>query len=447
MWIPVGPVLRPGLIAPENVPSSPATGAGSLRALSLSPFGRLVTSSAVSNLGDGLRVTALPLLAASLTRDPAAIAAVTAVVWLPWLVFGVVGGTIVDRVSRIGLLIGVQVARMLVVATLAVLVWQDQVSMLVVYVVAFGIGIGEVLADTAMQAVIPTLVPEGELERANGQLYAAQATANDFIGPPVGSVLYANAASMPFVANAAAWGVSAILLSRLFITQPARTVRAPTSFIEDVVVGGRWLARHEVLRVLLVWGGVVNASLVAFGSISVLFALEILRVSEAAYGFLAASIGLGGITGTLVAGRLVRRFGRGRLIQAGAVAGGTGGMLAGLAESPILFAALLFVLTASAAVVSIVVAALRQSIVPNELLGRVHATFRVFSYGAIPLGAVAGGWLASDFGLRAPYLIGGSIVVLAGLLIGLWVNDATIASSREPSGPTAPGATSDARQP
>ena len=222
--------------------------------MSVRPFSRLLASSAVSNLGDGLRVTALPLLAASLTRDPTAIAAVTAVVWLPWLVFGIVGGTIVDRVSRIGLLIGVQVARMLVVAALAALVWQDQASMLVIYVVAFGIGLGEVLADTAMQAEIPTLVPEGELERANGQLFAAQATANDFIGPPVGSVLYANAAPVPFVANAAAWGVSAILLSRLFVTQPARGVRPATSFVEDVVVGAKWLARHEVLRVLLVWG-------------------------------------------------------------------------------------------------------------------------------------------------------------------------------------------------
>lgn len=413
--------------------------------MSARPFRRLLASSAVSNLGDGLRVTALPLLAASLTRDPTAIAAVTAVVWLPWLVFGIVGGTIVDRVSRIGLLIGVQVARMLVVAALALLVWQDAASMLVIYVVAFGIGLGEVLADTAMQAVIPTLVPEGELERANGQLFAAQATANEFIGPPVGSVLYANAAPVPFLANAAAWGVSAILLSRLFVTQPARTARPPTSFVEDVVVGAKWLAGHEVLRVLLVWGAVVNASLVAFGSITVLFALEILRVSEAAFGFLAAAIGLGGITGTLVAGRLVRRLGRGRLIQAGAVAGGAGGVLAGLVDAPVLFAALMFVLTASAAAVSIVVSALRQSIVPNELLGRVHATFRVFSYGAIPLGALAGGWVASAFGLRAPYLIGGAIVVLAGLLIGFWVNDATIGVARERAGASGAAATGDAR--
>src|SRR5919107_1930460 len=158
------------------------------RLVSISPFRRLWASSAVSNLGDGLRVTALPLLAASLTRDPTAIAAVTAVVWLPWLVFGIVGGTIVDRMPRIGLIVAVQLGRMLVIAALGAMVWLDQASMPIIYVVAFAIGIGEVLADTTMQTLIPAVVPDAELETANGQLYAAQAGANDFSGPPVGSV-------------------------------------------------------------------------------------------------------------------------------------------------------------------------------------------------------------------------------------------------------------------
>ena len=163
----------------------------------------------MSNLGDGLRVTALPLLAASITRDPSAIAAVTAVVWLPWLVFGIIGGTIVDRVPRIGLIVFVQVARMLVIGALGAMVWLDQASMLVIYVVAFVIGIGEVLADTTMQTLIPAVVPDEDLEQANGQLYAAQAVANDFAGPPVGSVLFAALTWIPFALNAVAWGASA----------------------------------------------------------------------------------------------------------------------------------------------------------------------------------------------------------------------------------------------
>lgn len=393
-------------------------------------FRRLWTASAVSNLGDGLRVTALPLLAASLTRDPSAIAAVTAVVWLPWLVFGIVGGTIVDRMPRIGLIVGVQLGRMLVIAALGALVWLDQASMLVIYAVAFAIGIGEVLADTTMQTLIPAIVPDEDLEQANGQLYAAQAVANDFAGPPVGSMLFAALSWIPFALNAVAWGLAAALLGGLRLGAPSRVARAPTTFIEDVVVGARWLWGHPVLRALLVWGAVVNASLVAFGSIYVLFALEVLALSEAAYGFLAAAIGLGGIAGTVVAGRLVRGVGRSRVIQLGGIVAGVVGIIGGFMTSAIAFAALMFVLTASAAVVSIVVSALRQSIVPNELLGRVHATFRVFSYGAIPLGALAGGWMAGAYGLRAPYFVGGAIVLVMSLGIGRWVTDAAIERTR-----------------
>ncbi len=384
----------------------------------------------MSNLGDGLRVTALPLLAASITRDPSAIAAVTAVVWLPWLVFGIIGGTIVDRVPRVGLIVFVQVARMLVIGALGAMVWLDQASMFVIYVVAFVIGIGEVLADTTMQTLIPAVVPDEDLDQANGQLYAAQAVANDFAGPPAGSVLFAALTWIPFALNAVAWGAAAVLLAGLQLGAPSRVERPATTFIEDVVVGARWLWRHPVLRALLVWGAVVNASLIAFGSIYVLFALEVLGIGEAAYGFLAAAIGLGGIAGTLVAGRLVRGIGRSRVIQLGGIAAGVVAVIGGFMTSAIAFAALMFVLTASAAAVSIVVSALRQSIVPNELLGRVHATFRVFSYGAIPLGALAGGWLANAFGLRAPYFVGGAIVLVMSLGIGRWVTDAAIERAR-----------------
>ncbi len=403
-------------------------------------FGRLWAANAVSNLGDGLRVTALPLLAASLTRDPAAIAAVSAVVWLPWLVFGLVGGTIVDRLPRVRLLVGVQLGRLVVIGALAVAVWTGNASMAWIYLVAFGIGLGEVLADTTLQTLIPAVVPESELERANGQIYAAQSVANDFAGPPVGSVLFSTLAAAPFVANAAAWGISAALLAGMRVEAPARVATtAPTSFVQDVVSGARWLWAHPVLRPLLIWGAVVNASLTAFSSIYVLFALEILGIGEAAFGFLAAAIGLGGIGGTLAAGWLVSHIGRSRIIAAGGIVGGGAAMLAGLTSEAIGFAGLMIVLMGVAAAVSIVVAALRQAIVPNEMLGRVHATFRVFSYGSIPLGALVGGWLAGALGLRAPYLIGGGVMLVAGLLVGRWVTGTAIDEARRAARPGAVG--------
>jgi MFS family permease len=146
-----------------------------------------------------------------------------------------------------------------------------------------------------------------------------------------------------------------------------------------VVAGARWLFAHPLLRAVLVWAIFVNASLASFTSLYVLFALEVLGLSEAAFGFLTAVAGVGGVTGTLVAGRLVGRFGRGLVVQGGSVVCGVAAITAGLLASPIPFAAMLALLTGSAAVVIIVLTALRQSIVPARLLGRAIATQRAFT--------------------------------------------------------------------
>jgi MFS family permease len=396
----------------------------------LTGFSRLFTASVASNVGDGLRLAALPLLAASLTRDPGAIAAITAVIMLPWLLFGAIGGAIVDRVDRVRLLSSVQIGRMAVVAVLAIIVWTGNASMPLVYLAAFLFGIGEVLADTTMQTLVPALVPDERLEHANGRLYASQSVGNEFVGPPVGSVLFAAVPAAPFALNAVAWGAAAAVLAGLHVEQPHRAQRSPESLLQDVVAGARWLLAQPMLRALVVWAVFVNAALTCFASLYVLFALEVLGISEAAFGFLTAVAGMGGVAGTLVAGRVVARFGRGLVVQGGSVLCGASAIGAGMLASVVPFAALLFVLTASAAVVIVVLTALRQSIVPNRLLGRATATMRMMTYGAVPLGALFGGWLASAFDLRAPFLVGGAVTILAGLAIGRWLTPEAIERAR-----------------
>lgn len=402
----------------------------------MNAFTRLLAASAVSNLGDGIRLGALPLLAATLTRDPTAIAAITAVIWLPWLVFGVVGGAIVDRVQRVRLLVVVQLGRMAVVGALAALVWSNGASMLAIYVVAFAIGLGELLADTTMQTLIPGIVPRDELERANGQLYASQTVANDFVGPPAGSVMFALAQAAPFAVNAVTWALSAVMFVRLRTAQPVRPAGPPTSIRQDIAAGARYLFGHAMLRALLVWAVFVNGALTAFSSIYVLYALEVLRIDAAAFGLLGAAAGVGGVAGTLLAGRIVHRFGRSLTVQAASVIAGASAVVAGLVSSVAIFAALVVLLTAAAAVVIIVLTSLRQAIVPSAMLGRVVATTRAFGYGAIPVGAVLGGLLAEGFGLSAPFVVGGAIVIVASVAILRYLTPAAIEAARAEAGLT-----------
>ena len=149
-------------------------------------YWRFWSATAVSNLGDGIRLGALPLLVTSITREPIAVATVTALTMLPWVVFGAVGGAIVDRTDRRRLIVRAQFARGLVMAALATAVALDRHELWMIYVAAFVVGLGEVLVDSAAQAAVPQLAGDDPdmLELANARLNTALLVTNEVVGAP-----------------------------------------------------------------------------------------------------------------------------------------------------------------------------------------------------------------------------------------------------------------------
>ncbi len=170
---------------------------------------------AISSTGDGMFLTAFPLLAASLTRDPGAIAAVTVANRAPWILFSLPFGAIADRLDRRLLMVTADIVRGVVVALLAALVISGDARMPVLYVSAFVLGCGEVLHACASLALIPVVVGKEDLEEFNASLMAAQAATEQFVGPPLGSALFAISSSIPFVADAVSFGGSVALAARL----------------------------------------------------------------------------------------------------------------------------------------------------------------------------------------------------------------------------------------
>jgi MFS family permease len=391
-------------------------------------FRVLWTAAAVSNLGDGLRVAALPLLAATITRDPARIAAVTAMIWLPWLVIGLHAGAVVDRVNRPKLIRNVQVGRLTVEAALAVLVIAGQASMPTIYIAAFLIGAGEVLVDNALQSLVPRVVARDDLERANSMLIAAETAGNELVGPPVGAFLFAAVPAAPFLIDAASYGYSASAAHRLSGHVPReRRARVPLRRITGEVVDGlRWLRSHSYLRAITVWGGVFNIGSTASFSVLVLFALEILDTGDVGYGVLLSVVAVGGLVGAAVASPLARRVGRGRTILLGAAGSGVVVSIVGLIDNTYGAAALLFASSGLGAMVNVVGRALRQAMVPDLMRGRVTASNRLIVYGAMPLGAALGGWIARTFGLRAAFIVGGVIMTAVSLAIAPWLRERLI---------------------
>ncbi|MGH8913550.1 MAG: MFS transporter [Acidimicrobiia bacterium] len=371
----------------------------------------------MSNLGDGIRLTALPLLAATLTRDPFAVSGVLAATTAPWIVFGPIGGSIVDRVDRRLLMTIGQVVRALVVAGLAVLIATDTVAMLHLYIVGVVIGTGEILVDTSSQAAIPLLAGNLQLETANSRLIAAEFLLNDLAGGPVGAFLFALAAFVPFGVDATTFIVGGLLVAVIRAPMQDERRTGLQTIRSDIAEGLHFVLHHAFLRGLAIAVAVANFSLGAGSAILVLLAIEELGVSEAGYGLMVGAGAVGGVLGALISSAVARRIGRRWTMTIGTAVVAIGQLVVGLAPNGVIAAIGLTFGLFGVTLFTVVGRTLRQALTPDRLLGRVVASFRLIGIGALPFGALFGGWVARAAGLRAPYLIGTALFATAAVLV------------------------------
>jgi Na+/melibiose symporter-like transporter len=380
-------------------------------------FWRLYASSATSNLADGIGRTALPLMAASLTRDPVLVAGLTSFAFLPWLLFALPSGALVDRLDRRRAMSLANAVRALALGVLVALIASGAATVVLLYVVAFVLGVAETVYDSATRALLPQVVTRGQLDRANSLLTVEETLGQQFIGAPVGSALFALAAALPFGVNAAGFAVAAVLvLSLRGGYRPARTAE-PASVARDVVDGVRWLWRHRLLRGLSAISAATSFAQSMSTGVLVLYVLDVLHVPAGRFGLFLLSAGLGAIVGAVVTPRLVRPFGRGPLLTGGAVlaAIAVGGMA--FTDDAVL-AGVLFALTSAGVMVwNVLTMSLRQSLIPEELFGRVQGAYRTLVWGGIPLGSLAGGAIAALIGVPGVFAVSGAaLLVLAGAL-------------------------------
>ncbi len=235
-----------------------------------SNYWRLWSSAGLSNLADGVFKVALPLIAIQYTRDPTLIAGLAVAGGMPWLVFSLYAGAVSDRQDRRVVMVSANVVRAVLLALLAIAIAVDAATIVVLYVVAFSIGMAETLYDTSAQSILPQVVDRRLLSRANGRLYAAELTANEFVGPPLGGFLVTVGAASGHGGSAGVWFVAAgvlLLLRGSFRTghDGSTTIRA------DVAEGLRFLRGHRVLRAMALLTGVGNFAFSAAFAVFVLY--------------------------------------------------------------------------------------------------------------------------------------------------------------------------------
>lgn len=409
-------------------------------------FGTLLAAGAVSNLGDGVTLAAAPLLAASITRDPRAIAAVGVAWSLPWLLFVLVSGAIADRADRRWLMVGADLVRVLALAALALAVAAGQASIPLLVVVFFVNASAETVFDTAWQSTLPMVVDREQLPRANGWLQMVEFAGNGLLGPAAGGLLFAAAAAAPFAVDAVSFAVSALLVAgvpgRLRVAagtgpgDPQRpTLRA------DIAEGVRWLLGHRVLRTICWLLALVNVVEMAGLVMLVLLAQDVLGLDARGYGLLLACLAVGGIAGGAVAARLHRWFGdQGSVVGSMLLMGAAWAVLAATAL-PLVAGAGVAGYGLAAVWWNVVTVSFRQAVVPERLQGRVNSAYRLVTWGTVSAGAVAGGVVVARFGLQVLY--GGAAVVLAGLAALAWrLLDPGSFTAARAAAPASPGTAS-----
>lgn len=401
-------------------------------------FWRLWWAGAISNLGDGVLVAALPLLAARATGDRLSVGLVSTFVGLPWLLFALPVGSLLDRVDRRRAIVMADTARAVLVAGLAVTAAAGDLRIWMLWLLAFGLGVGEVVADSASQALVPAVVDDDGLERANGLRQAAEIAGNTFLGIPLGGVLFAAAVWLPLGVDAATFAIAAVLVASLRGRFRPRTPDRPDrGWAAEMASGFRFLRRHDLLRHLVVVLSLLNLAFAAGESTFVLYAKELLGVGDRGFAVLLAAVGVGSIGAGIAGGWLVHRMGRRFAILVASFTPALTMAAVGVLPRVWWVVPMLALQAAMVTIWSIVAVTLRQRLVPDHLFGRVNAVYRWCSWGAAPLGAFLGAAVADLLGLRAPWFLGAGLVLLAALLALVHLRESVIqrALADVPAGP------------
>jgi MFS family permease len=375
---------------------------------------------------------------------------------LPWLLFALQAGALADRVDRRRLMATVNVVRTVLLGVLGATILLDVADIWVLYVVAFGLGTAEVLFDTSAQAFLPRVVERSQLERANGLQMGAEIVGNQFIGPPLGGLLFSVTAALPILLDAGTFLVAAGLLALITASAGRAAVRpgearlgdsAPGADPEAVVAdsprrrvrddvreGLEWLRGNVLLRSLAVLLGLMNGGFMMFGAVFALFALQVLGLNGLGFGLLLTSMASGSVLASVTANRIVDRFGRGRTLWATLIAAIVLPSVQGATSSVWVVAGASVVFGAAAVLWNVITVSLRQAVIPDHLLGRVNAVYRFLGWGSMPVGAFIGGELASEFGLRAPFFAASAIMIIGVLALGRHIRSDAITAARDAVG-------------
>lgn len=384
-------------------------------------FVRFWLADAISNLGTFVSTLALQLLLINtLHADQTALGVVRAAQWLPYLLFGLLAGALVDRVRRKPVLVVADLVSAALLGLVGVLALTERLTVPVLAVLVFCTGIASMFFMSAYQSVLPRLVPESMLPVANARLEQTYSTAQS-VGPLVaGSLVRFLSAPIAIVIDAVSYAVSAVVLATVRVEEPAPERHPDRHIWRELKEGARWVYRHKTLAPyaisLHVWfffNSIVSTVLI-------FFATKDLGLDALQIGIGLACAGLSGVVGAGLAPLLAERFGLGRVCVAADWLTPTSYALVLLAQPGTGLALLIasqLVLGLSLGLKGPLEGSYRNAVTPDRLRARMNSTIRSMNWGSIAISAPLGGLIAATWGNRPAIALGIGGLVISALML------------------------------
>ena len=381
-------------------------------------FWKFWVGQTISNLGNSITLLAAPLAIYDLTGSAVNLGLVAFAEMVPYILFGLWIGAWVDRVDRRRLMISADLARAVIIMSIPLLSWQGSLSVWWIYVVGFLNSTISIAFDASEFAAIPGLVDSDDLVTANGRIQASYSAAT-IAGPLLaGALITIMSVESVFTVDAFSFLVSAAALWMVKASFNAGDPAAPrtTTIREDVREGLSYVFHHPVLRNISFMMLLVNfVGSTAYFQL-VLFAHQRLGAGNSRLGPLYAAGSVGVLLISLTAGRLRKRWSFSRVALSALVVSGAGTFVFAWITNYWLALPVWAVIGGANVLFNINTSSLRQSIIPNHLLGRVMSVAMTMSSCAVPVGALLGGFAVEQGSVRAVYAAIGLAVVLIALL-------------------------------
>ncbi|HUD38864.1 MAG TPA: MFS transporter [Streptosporangiaceae bacterium] len=420
-------------------------------------FMSLWIGQSVSEVGSSVTMVALPLAAVVLLHASAfQVGLLSAAGTASFLLVALPAGLVVDRVAKRWLMLSCDVARMLIIGSVAVAAAFGVLTMAQLFAVALLAGLATVFFDVAYQSYVPSLIDRDQLHEGNGKLGASQAFAG-VVGPSLGGALFSLLRAGAMSVDSASYAVSTISLLLIRAREPKRATTNPATnpatqpgalaepqrgrLRQEVFAGLRFVLSHPVLRKIAACTGTANLFGAMSGALEILFLVRVVHIKPAEIGLLFGIGSLGGVLGGVLSGRLSKWIGTARIIWFSMLVFGAIPIVLPLTAAgprlvffPIASAGLGF----TALVYNIAQLSYRQLITPPELLGRMNAAIRWIVWGTLPLGGLIGGVLgsASVLGIRPTLWLS----VTGSWAAGFWVLFSPLRRMRDIPADTGPPA-------